>query len=231
MAQPDDVQRMVKSSGQKKLLAALITGRFKTAFPSGLPGDAKKAAQPALKESKSASTLIFIADTDWLLDIFSVRHSDYYGVPTVQPLNDNMAFAANSLDFIAGSQDLISIRSKGSSLRFFTVVQQMEVEAQKKYQQQLDSLEAHLTEVQQKLSVLQAQRNVDKNLVTPPEVQKSIQDFQKQQVEMQHQRRQIRLALREGIDALGNRLLLINLLATPFLVCAFGAWFAQSRRR
>ena len=244
MTQPDDVFRQVKPTGKKKLLAALITGKFPSAFPNGEPTDekpgAKKAAPPApakkspapvLKESKGTSTLIFVADTDWLLDNFSVRRFDFLGVPAAQPLNDNLAFAANALDFLAGSQDLISIRGKGSSLRPFTVVHQMEVEAQKKYQQQLDALEARLSEVRQKLSALQEQKSGTKNLITSPEVQKSIDDFQKQEVEMQHQRREIRLALRQGIDALGNRLLLVNLLASPLLVCVFGAWFYRSRRK
>lgn len=231
LGQPDEIMRMVKPAGQNKLLAALITGKFKTAFPGGPPGEAEKAAAPALAESSGSSTLIFIADTDWLLDDFSVQHSNYLGMPTIRPLNDNIAFAANALDFIAGSPDLISIRGKGTSLRPFTVVQQMEVVAQKKYQQQLAALEAQLNEVQQKLSLLQGQKNAGKSLILPPEMQKSIEDFQKQQAEMQHQRRQIRLSLREGIDKLGQRLLLVNLLFTPLFVCVFGLWFSRARRK
>ena len=37
-------------------------------------------------------------------------------------------------------------------------------------------------------------------------------------------------ALREDIDRLENRLLLVNLLATPLLVGAFGFWFFRSRQ-
>jgi ABC-type uncharacterized transport system involved in gliding motility auxiliary subunit len=238
LSQPDDIVRQIKPSGQKKLLAALITGKFKTAFPDGPPKDEKPGAKndtpavtSALKESKGNSTLLFIADTDWLLDDFSVRRLDFLGTPVAQPLNDNLAFAANCLDFLAGSHDLISIRGKGTSLRPFTVVHQMEMEAQKQYQQQLDTLESRLAEVQQKLSALQGQKDMGKNLIASPEVQKSIDDFQKQQIEMQHQRHQIRLALRQGIDALGNILLIGNLLATPLLVCVFGVWFSYRRRK
>ncbi|MGA3006598.1 MAG: Gldg family protein [Opitutaceae bacterium] len=231
LAQPDDIARLVRPSGQKQLLAALITGRFKSAFPGGRPGDEKKVSSPALKESKGSSTLLFIADTDWLLDDFSVQRFHYLGMPAVRPLNDNLAFAANALDYLAGSQDLISIRGKGASLRPFTVVQKMEVDAQKKYQTQLDGLEARLNEVQQKLMALQGQKNDNKDLIISPEVQKSIEEFQRQQTEMQRERRQIRLSLREGIDALGNRLLLVNLLSTPLLVCVFGLWFSRARRK
>jgi hypothetical protein len=47
---------------------------------------------------------------------------------------------------------------------------------------------------------------------------------------MRAERRGIRLSLRRGIDALENRLLVVNLLATPLLVCAFGLWYSRRRR-
>jgi ABC-type uncharacterized transport system involved in gliding motility auxiliary subunit len=230
-SRPDDIMRLVKADGRQRLLAALITGKLKTAFPHGAPGATGKTSVPALAQSKGSSTLIFIADTDWLLDDFSVQRMNYLGLTAIRPLNDNLAFAANALDFLAGSPDLISIRGKGTSLRPFVVVKDMQVEAQKRYQKQLDALEAHLGEVQQKLSALQAQKAEGKSLIIPPEVEKSIEAFRQQQADMQRQRREIRLSLRQGIDALGNFLLLVNLLSTPLLVCAFGVWFARVRRK
>src|SRR5690606_25067877 len=87
-AQPDDVAKQITPSG-KKTIAALVTGKFKSAFPNGAPKDddkkddaaapdAKKETSsssdaPALTESKSTSTLFVIADTDWLFDDYSVR--------------------------------------------------------------------------------------------------------------------------------------------------------------
>lgn len=234
MLAPDQIDRQVIPSG-KRVLAALVQGKFKTAFPDGAPGDKKDdkpaAAADQLKESAGSSTLIVVADTDWLLDDYSVRKFNYYGTQAAQPLNDNLAFGANSLDFLAGSQDLVSIRGKGSSLRPFTVVQDMEVEAQKKYQEQLVALEARISETQSKLSQLQGKATEGGRLVATPEMQKAIEDFQKQEAGMRRERREIRRALREDVDALGNRLLVINLLATPFLVGAFGLWFYRVRRQ
>ena len=37
--------------------------------------------------------------------------------------------------------------------------------------------------------------------------------------------------LQQGIDALKYRLLAINLLVTPLLVCIFGVWFYRHRRK
>ena len=247
VAGPDDLARQITPSG-KKSIAALVSGKFKTAFPEGAPKDdapapaadgkdaapapAPAASTPAsLKESSATSTLFIIADTDWLFDDYSLEKFNFLGQTAVQPLNDNLAFASNTLEFIGGSQDLISIRGKGSSLRPFTVVREMEVEAQKKYQEKLTSLEARLQQVQTRLTELQGKQNEGNRLVASSEVTKTIEDFRKQQAQLSGERRQIRRALREDIDALGNRLLILNLLSTPLLVGVFGFWFYRARRR
>jgi ABC-type uncharacterized transport system involved in gliding motility auxiliary subunit len=241
MMPPDQLDRQILPTG-KRTLAALLTGKFKTAFPDGAPKDEVKkdsatptsapvaASTAGLKESTGTSTLFLVADTDWLFDDYSVRKLNFLGSQAAEPLNDNLAFGSNAVEFLAGSQDLISIRGKGNALRPFTVVAQMQVEAQKKYQQQLTALEARIGEVQSKLSGLQGKRPDGGRLVATPEMQKAIDDFRKQEAVMNAERRQIRRALREDIDALENRLLLVNLFSTPLLVGAFGLWFYRVRR-
>ncbi|HEY4245690.1 MAG TPA: GldG family protein [Lacunisphaera sp.] len=247
-AQPDDVAKQIKPSG-KKTIAALITGKFKTAFPDGAPKENKPATGPekkdekkpvpppaaatkaALKESVGTSTLFVIADTDWLLDDYSVRKYSFFGQTAAEPFNDNLALAANAVEYLGGSPDLISIRGKGSSIRPFTVVRKMEVEAQQKYQEKLTGLDAQLATVQKQLGEIQGKKTQGNRLVAGPEITKAIENFQKQQATLRGERREIRRALREGIDALENRLLVLNLLASPLLVGAFGFWFYRHRRK
>lgn len=248
-AQPDDVAKQITPTG-KKTIAALVTGKFKTAFPDGAPKDdkpaddaAKKEAakqdEPkkdgtkpaeALKESKDTSTLFVIADTDWLFDDYSVRKFNFFGQTAAEPFNDNLAFAANTIEFLGGSQDLISIRGKGTSLRPFTVVRRMEADAAKRYQAKLTELDKRLQEVQGELGKLQTQKGEGNRLVASPELAKKIEEFQKQQATLRGERREIRRALREDIDLLESKLLIVNLLATPLLVAVFGIWFYRSRK-
>ncbi len=243
-AQPDDIAKQITPSGPK-VIAALVTGKFKTAFPDGEPKEdkatdkkdqkpepAKKTENmPALKESKTTSTLFIVADTDWLFDDYSVQKFDLFGQSAARPYNDNLSLAANTAEFLGGSQDLISIRGKGTSIRPFDVVRKMQVDAQKKYQEQLNALDARLQQVQTKLSELQGKKTEGNRLVATPEMTKAIEDFQKQSAEMRAQRREIRRALREDIDRLENKLLVVNLLASPLLVGLFGVWFYRSRRK
>jgi len=245
MAQPEELGRQITPSG-RKILAALVQGKFKSAFPDGPPADEKPADTAAkdkksdtasgetqnskprtqnLKASSAQSTLLLIADTDWLFDDYSVRKYNFLGVAAAEPLNDNLDFASNALEFLSGSRDLISIRGKGTSLRPFKVVHDMEVKAQQKYQEQLTALEAQLNKVESQLTELEGKKTEGGRLVATPEVTKAIEDFRRQQVKLRADRREIRKSLREGIEALENRLLLLNLLATPMLVGGFGLWF------
>jgi len=247
MTQPDQIGRQLKPAGSQ-ILAALIQGRFHSAFPDGPPAAPPPAAAatngkeappppapappaPHLAESAKSSTLLLVADTDWLFDDYSVRKMNYLGVDAAEPMNDNLTFASDALDFLAGSPDLISIRGKGVSLRPFQVVHAMEVAAQQKYQEKLDALEKNLDQVQNQLTTLEGRKTEGGHLVASPELTKSIEDLRSQQVKFRTERREIRKSLREGIETLENRLLLVNLLGTPLLVGCFGLWFYWRRRR
>jgi len=109
-----------------------------------------------------------------------MHKGNFMGQPVAQTINDNLAFAANSLDFLAGSRDLISIRGKGNSVRPFTVVRQMEAAAQEKYKEKLTELEARINNIQAKLSALQGDKAESGKLLASPDATKAIEDFQRQ---------------------------------------------------
>jgi ABC-type uncharacterized transport system involved in gliding motility auxiliary subunit len=239
----EDAGRGLTVTGPRTL-AALVRGKFKSAFPNGrpkepapgtdaassTPPETKAPGENALKESTGTSTLLIVADTDWLMDSYSVRRMNFLGAQAYEPLNDNLAFASNAVEFIAGAEELISLRGKDASLRPFTVVRRMEAEAQRQYQEQLTALEARLTAVQSKLTELQGKRTDSNRLVATPEMAKAIEDFQQQQAAMRGERRQIRAALRADIERLEYTLAAGNLLLPVLLVAAFGLWFHRHRR-
>ena len=187
-------------------------------------------AAPPLKESSATSTLMIIADTDWLLDdvIFSPQ-ARQQGM--LVPMNDNLDLAGNALDFLAGSDELLSIRGKGAAVRPFQVVQEMEATALNQFNARLTALESRLGDVQSKLSSLQAKRTDSGRLVASPEMQAEINRFEKDRAAIRLEQREIRRTLREDVNKLGRDLLWVNLLTTPLLVGVFGFWFARARRR
>ncbi len=230
---PQDIARQLTAAGVKTV-AAMVTGTFKTAFPDGRPALDAESEESLIYDAtvnEGEGTLVVVADSDWIMDSYSIRRINFGGFQTADPLNDNLAFGTNVVEFLAGSRDLISIRSKGASVHPFTVVREMEAVAQQRYQEQLEALEARLSSVQAELNNLQTQVSDNGLLLASPEIAAAITQYKTQEAEMRRERRDIRRALREDIDALETKLLLMNLFAAPAFVGLFGFWFQRSRRR
>jgi len=241
---PQELSRQINPDGDPKILAGLITGTFRTAFPDGRPvvpdptgedpavtSDGAESTEAALVESLKPGTVILVTDTDWLLDSYSVRRMNFLGMTTLDPLNDNLSFGSSSLEYLGGSEDLISIRGKGTSLRPFIVVQRMEASAEATYQVQLEEVEARLRDVQNELNQLASQQTEGRLLVATPEIQESLEEYRAQEASVRSERRKIRKALREGIERLETILLLANLLIVPAGIGILGITFFTRRNR
>jgi ABC-type uncharacterized transport system involved in gliding motility auxiliary subunit len=242
---PHELARQLKPRGSPLTIAGLIQGNLKTAFPDGEPADETVEEKnqettdadtettlnkkDPLKESQNPGTILLITDTDWLFDEYSVRKLNVFNL--VQPLNDNLTFGGNSLDFLGGSQDLISIRSKGNSVREFDVIKKMEMAAQERYQAEVLKLETELKEVQSRLNELSTEDDEGNRLVLSEDAEQSIQLYRAQEAVVRSQLRKIRKALREEIEHLELKLTLANLLFIPILVGIFGVWFFMRRNR
>lgn len=249
MSHPDELIRQLPTTGSKQTLAALTRGSFSSAFsePPALPvpedeTDAQKAARKSrLAElgkahiSKAASpvTVMIIADTDFLQNDFSVRAVNFFGSMLLQPINDNLAFISNSVDYLAGSEDLIAVRSRGKSTRTFDRVEAIEREAQRKWQEEEKNLTRRLEEIQTRINELQARRQDGERLILTAEQREEITRAQSEKSETMRRRREIRKLLRQDIERLGMKITFVNLLFMPLLVTIFGAVFylRQNKKR
>ncbi len=230
-----------RPDGQERVLAALVTGSFATAFPEGAPKEAADATQPApaadakpaLKASAKEGRLIVIADSDFALDYYSLRRGTAYGQQVYEPVNDNHAFLIGALESLAGNADLAGLRAKGAALRPFDKVLDLQRAAQARYQVEIDRNEERLNELGQKLAELTRAQGGDlsKGIVVTPEVEQEVRRFTEEQAEVRRALRDIRRAARVEVDDLGRRLAVLNLLAGPLLAVLAGLGYALSRRR
>lgn len=246
---PERVGRSLQPDKQPHTLAGILRGPLPTAFPDGPPrqenADENEAEteepnsdpQPLmdsadqLMESDGSSTVMIIADTDFFSDQFAVRVINMFGMRGLQPLNDNLGFLNNAVDSLAGNPELMSLRGKGSGNRPFTVVENIEREAQEDYEEQLQTLEERLSEVRSRLRELQQTASDENQLIASPETQEAIEEFRLEEAEVRSQQREIRKKLREDIEALNLRLALINLFTFPVLLGIGGVLFLLKRKR
>ena len=213
--------------GHERILAARLTGTFKTAFPKG--PDGTNDVSKALKEGKGA--VMLFADSDFLADDFCVRmmKTPFGNIP--QLINDNLTLFSNVIEQFAGREELIGVRSRGTTDRPFTVVNELEAKATRKWQRKAADLEAELQMTQQRLQTLQKQKSGDERFVLSKEQQEEIVKFRKAQADTRKQLKNVRKELTADIDSLGLTLKTINIALIPALVVLFGLFRGFLRKR
>lgn len=225
----------LEASGSKQTVAGMLHGEFTTAFPNGKPTD--PSAEPDAESENpeqlytGQGNVFIIADTDWLLDQFSIRRQNFLGMMTVQPINDNLAMGTNVIEFLGGSKDLIGIRSKGEETRSFDRVQAMEVAAQKQYQIKLQEVEDRISEMNQEIQKLVSQQQGTGMIVASPELSEAIQKLRENEANMRAERRVIRRELRKDINALKWKLVTLNIGYSPIGLVIFGFLFYRMRKQ
>ena len=237
-----------KPDGKSRVIVASVFGEFVSAFPKGAPAPgkpeptppgqppkpaAKPLPGPHLAKSAKPARLFVVADSDFMMDPFTVRQRQVGGQAAMEPINDNLGFVVSVLETLSGSDELVSLRSKGTSLRPFKKVQELERVAQLRYQAKLDEIERRLEEANTKITELSKQTGgvTAKGIVITPEMQREIEKFQTEADKLSEERRVIRRGLSEDVNSLGRRLQVLNLLAGPALALLFGLLYSLARRR
>ncbi|HEX4860382.1 MAG TPA: Gldg family protein [Rhizomicrobium sp.] len=216
---PQELMAQVNPTGEKFVIAARVSGEARTAFPGS-----------AIKTGKI--NVVVMADSDVFDDRFWVHVQTLLGKKIAAPFADNAAFVLNSIENLSGSGDLISLRTRESGQRPFTVVRKIQEDAQSQFQAKEKTLQQHLTETQQRLHELEQGGEAQQGQVgLTPQQQKEVEDFRKDLIDTRTQLRDVQHNLRKDIDALGSRLALINIALVPFLISVFALVLAGLRRR
>jgi ABC-type uncharacterized transport system involved in gliding motility auxiliary subunit len=218
-----------KATGQRYAIAARVSGKLKSAFPNGKPG-AEGAAGQHLVETKDDANVILVADTDLLADPLWVRTQNVFGQHFAVAWANNGDFIANSVDNLAGSADLISVRGRQSFFRPFTKVEELRRQAGDQLRAKEKELDQELRDTEQKLSQLEAGRGNQASFSISPEQEAELNRFQQERVRIRKELRETRRSLDEEIEELGSTLKFINILTVPVLL-TFGAIFLAVVRR
>jgi ABC-type uncharacterized transport system involved in gliding motility auxiliary subunit len=222
-----------KPTGHRYTIAARITGPASTAFPGGPPKDTSLKA-PQIKSAKAPMNIIVVADTDMLDDRFWIQFQNFLGRQVGNAFAANGDFVQNAVDSLAGTNDLIGLRSRGSAVRPFTLVDKIKREADDRYRAHEKELQTKLKDTQAKLASIKAPDESAGDIQLTSDQQKAVEQFQSQIVQTRSELRQVQSALRQNIDQLKNRLVMINVGLVPALVAlaaiAVGVFRMRQRR-
>ena len=223
-----------ESGNTPLVLAARISGTVPSAYPDGvLTEDEEEEAAPVediIKEGRV--DVVLVADTDILADHFWMRMQNFFGVQIPQSIANNGDFVINTLENLAGSTDLISLRSRGEFSRPFTVVEQIRRDAEAQFREQEQELQARLEETEQKIAQLQ-QEGGDSALLLTEEQAAEIEKFRLEQIRTRKELRAVQHELQKNIEGLGTQLKFINIGLIPLIIAllAMGAGIQRARRK
>jgi ABC-type uncharacterized transport system involved in gliding motility auxiliary subunit len=185
------------------------------------PAAAKPAEAPAadwVKTSAQPVNIVVVADTDMLDDRFWMQTQDFFGQRVAVPTANNADFVANAVEVLAGGNDLVGLRSRGTSARPFEVVDRIERDAQERYSAEERALQQKLKDTQAKLADITGKDQANAPTTLSPEQTKTIEEFRADMLQTRRQLRSVQGSLRGDIGRLKAGLEFLDIALIPILV-------------
>ncbi len=245
MPDPKRIQDEVQNGTEEVTLACLLTGEMSSIFPNGIdivdnsptpPATTQPAtSQPAVKikhidaikktAKDSGATVLVVADVDILSDMLCYDRS-FFGMAQS---GANVPFVLNALEYLSGSEDLISIRSRGRFMRPFIVLDEIERETDRDTQQKIEEVNARIKGYQSKLAASQQD-----GVLLEAKVLENRRLIEADIAKANRELRELKSARRDKVEALEWKLEQYNVLAAPLvlLMIAIVLWlFRYSRAK
>ncbi len=212
----EQLLRDSKADGVQRVLAARITGRIGSAFG------------PTLGEGN----IVVIADADLLSDDVWVQMDQQSGVR--RAFADNGPLIIGLLEQMAGDPAIATLRSRGAFSRPFARVEALRTAAQERYIAREKDLQLEVRKVEIEIAQLQGAGGGEESgeLLLSPQQRARLAQLQQTVQEYRKELRGVQFGLRNDVESLGVRLLMINVIAWPAIVAiAAGMWCWIAARR
>ena len=189
---------------------------------------------PHLAESKDPVNVIVVADSDLLADRFWVQVQDMLGSRILLPTSANGTFAVNAVESLIGSNDLISVRSRGQHARRFDRIADLKRDAELQFRAKEQELMDGLRETESRLAALERGKGggAEQPILSEESLQE-IEKFRTEKLRIRKELRAVRHQLNLEISGIEAWLKFLNIGLMPILVAVGGIWLGwrQTRRR
>jgi len=212
----EQLLRDSKSDGVRRVLAAHITGRIGSAFSSAV----------------GEGNIVVIADADLLSDDVWVQFDQQSGVR--RAFADNGPLIIGLLERMAGNPAIATLRSRGAFRRPFARVEALRIAAQERYIAREKDLQLEVRKGEIEIAQLQGAGGGAESgeMLLSPAQQVQLAQLQQTVNDYRKELRGVQFGLRSDVEALGARLLVINVIAWPAIVAlAAGIWCWLAARR
>ncbi|RZN84870.1 MAG: hypothetical protein EVB10_08260 [Verrucomicrobiaceae bacterium] len=235
-----------REGNEKQTYVALLSGTFTTAFPEGDPSakegsdeneteeDEKEkttAEAEALTTGIKAGNLYLFSDSDFLYDGMAYNARRMFNTQVVEPITNNGAFMFNILDQAVGSEHLVGARARAEVYRPFTVLKELEAESERKSKENLDKLQAKEERIEKEFQQIRSQMSSAQEAQMSPELQAKRDEYIKNKVQIQKDRREEKKAHQRDVDLLKANIFWSNILYMPLGVIVIGLFVFVWRKQ
>lgn len=240
--------RRFRDGTEPVVMGYMVTGSFMSAFPEGIEAPNEAADQEAdenadpnapatqtvtgLTEATESGAIVVLADVDFLSDMVAYQRT-FLGLA---PMGGNSTLILNALESLSGSNRLISIRSRGSYERPFTVVKDIETAAEEEMIEETRAIEAQVKGFEQQLNEkLQSLQGDNKGAIINQTILEEKKEIELQLRDAEKRLRDIKMKKRERVEGLKGWMRFYCTIPVPILTVmmsiGLGIYRSVKRRR
>ena len=230
------------------VLAYVVRGKLPTAFPDGVDYPDREAVRPPNlppeievpppddveiihrdplpEEERAEAAVVVFADVDFVHDQIAFLQNPF-GI--VQAQNDNHKVVLNSIDYLLGSQDLMTVRAKSGMSRPFLRFDEIEAQAEldtldreRQIREEIESFQEELREKQGEIT----QRNA---ALFERKLQDEVDELNERILEANRELRDIRKGRREALEREESAVRFAVIGWMPIVVLLVGLYRARRR--
>ncbi len=212
----EQLLRDCKPDGVRRTMAARITGAIGSAFSATL-GEAN---------------IVVIADADLLWDETWVQDDPQSRMK--RAFSDNGPLVIGLLERMAGDPAVASLRSRGGFRRPFERVEELRKAAEERYIAREKDLQLEVRKTEMNIAQLQNKSGgaASGQMLLSAEQESELAQLQQTVNAYRKELRSVQFGLRQEVDALGQQLLILNVVLWPMLVAIIsGTWCWMAARR
>lgn len=205
-----------------------------TAAPVPAAGDKKEEPKPAepakptdgtiLESQNGEGVAVIFSDADMMYDAFTLGQDQFGGLVARE---GNLPMFLNTVELLSGGGDLLQVRSRSSTQRPFTKMEELRENVEKEYRPSLTQKKAEMDKIAQDMGPLQVKNG---QLVIDPVQLQKLDTLKEKQSQIQKEIREIKKGQRKRLDSTENMIKVLNVFGVPLLVIIIGLALAIRRR-
>ena len=180
--------------------------------------------------SRNAS-LFAVSDADWIYNGYSMTEAQVGGATMPRPINDNFSLFLNIVEYLAGDERLMAIRSRGNPVRSFERVEEMLNEARRTYREREADYLSQISKAESSIAEVMQMTGAASREQLPDDLQRQVMQLQALAYPIKRNLRTLRQRMRKDVSALFRNIVIFNIAVGPILVIGVNALLRWRRRQ